>query len=722
MEEEAQRVVVVMDASRDVSPSAIKGILKGLSLKPGDALKFIGVLHQIKVDSRSMFGTNQKIIMEEKSKKREEYYKNEEIMNIKRQCETEKIEFHVEVRAGPSLKMIAVKAVKKFNATSVILDRHIKKDKRYFLEKLSCRILRMKRDNSVEQLRGPKPESGNTKSQDDAHLVTYDEMIPEMISATPRTAFSPKNSQNPDKTNLVEEQGCEDRGEPPWQNNGKSSFSKSSSGEQLSTMTTASNTEASRRSVSAIHLQEEEEYLISFAKEIVDDQENADQNKSLGEIYSTKTPDEKRGLIMGWSPKYEEFQNSSCSHCGNTRPKIRCRRDFSYAELHGATKGFSGENYLSEGGFGSVYKGEIDGVKIAVKQHKNASHQGEKEFKSEVQVLTKARHENLVMLLGSCAEGSHRLLVYEYVCNGSLDQHLPKHARVVLSWENRLNIAVGAAKALQYLHENNIIHRDMRPNNILVTHDYEPLLGDFGLARTTQCGDSDNSSETRVVGTLGYLAPEYAEYGRVSTKTDVYSFGVVLLQLITGLKTTDKKLEEKSLVGWARPLLKEKNYPDLIDPRIPDLHEVHQLLWMVRLVEKCLSKDPEKRPTMDGVVEALNFIIKGVATCNIRGLSPAPSDSGSSLADSSDSPSQPEDDETFSVESTSISSGSSSSQMSFITRHPPTPPMRLASQIFYPSPPLQSHAVSSPRSSEKYHNKKREKSRGVAVLYGEMMD
>lgn len=235
-------------------------------------------------------------------------------------------------------------------------------------------------------------------------------------------------SENPDNANLVEEQGCEDCGEPPWQNNGKSSFSKSSSGNQLSTVTTASNNRASRRSTSSIDLQENEKSFIrSFQIETGDLQQNAHQsaqNKIAEEIYNPKTLDEKRCWIMGWNPTCEEFQNSSCSVCGNRRPKIRCRRDFSYAELQGATEGFSAKNYLSEGGFGSVFKGEIDGVKIAVKQHKNASHQREKEFKSEVLVLTKARHENLVTLLGSCAEGNHRLLVYEYVCNGSLDQHL----------------------------------------------------------------------------------------------------------------------------------------------------------------------------------------------------------------------------------------------------------------------------------------------------------
>ncbi|KAM7465641.1 hypothetical protein LguiB_013203 [Lonicera macranthoides] len=291
------------------------------------------------------------------------------------------------------------------------------------------------------------------------------------------------------------------------------------------------------------------------------------------------------------------------------------------------------QRIFSERGFGCVYKGVLKkGLKVAVKQHKDASFQGEKEFKSEVGVLSRARHQNLVMLLGSCSEGSHRLLVYEYVCNGSLDQHLSKYTRRPLNWDKRIKIAMGAAQGLEYLHTNNIIHRDRRPNNILVTHDHESLLGDFGLARA-QYDDVEHSSETSVVGTLGYVAPEYAECGKVSTKTDVHSFGVVLLQLITGLKTTDKKLGGKSLVGWARPLLKEKNYGDLIDQRIEETHDVHQLFWMVRVAEKCLCKDPTKRYSMERVVETLNYIIQGNTT-SIRDFSPAQSDSANSRAGS----------------------------------------------------------------------------------------
>ncbi|WCJ25737.1 Protein kinase superfamily protein [Euphorbia peplus] len=288
------------------------------------------------------------------------------------------------------------------------------------------------------------------------------------------------------------------------------------------------------------------------------------------------------------------------------------------------TGGFSQKNFLSECGFGSVFRGDLGELKIAVKQHKSASFQGEKEFKAEVNVLSTARLENLVMLSGSCSEGTNRLLVYEFVFNGSLDQHL---SNCLLSWEKRMKVALGAAKGLQYLHENSIVHRDMRPNNILITHDHEALLGDFGLART-QHDDSDHSGETRVVGTLGYLASEFAECREVSTKTDVYSFRVVLLQVITGLKTTGKILRGKSLIGWATPLLKEKNYPDLIDPRILDSHDIHQFFWMVRVAEKCLCKDPRKRLPMNKVVLTFN---------GINDYSPAQSNSVSSTPESCDS-------------------------------------------------------------------------------------
>uniref|UniRef100_A0A0E0C4C9 Protein kinase domain-containing protein n=1 Tax=Oryza meridionalis TaxID=40149 RepID=A0A0E0C4C9_9ORYZ len=265
-----------------------------------------------------------------------------------------------------------------------------------------------------------------------------------------------------------------------------------------------------------------------------------------------------------------------CSICQHKAPVFgKPPRWFTYAELELATGGFSQANFLAEGGFGSVHRGVLpDGQAIAVKQHKLASSQGDVEFCSEVEVLSCAQHRNVVMLIGLCVEDRRRLLVYEYICNGSLDSHLYGRNKETLQWSARQKIAVGAARGLRYLHEECrvgcIIHRDMRPNNILVTHDYEPLVGDFGLARWQP--DGDMGVDTRVIGTFGYLAPEYAQSGQITEKADVYSFGVVLVELVTGRKAVDinRPKGQQFLTEWARPFLEECAIDELIDPRLGD--------------------------------------------------------------------------------------------------------------------------------------------------------
>ncbi|GMI70109.1 hypothetical protein HRI_000680100 [Hibiscus trionum] len=655
--EAAERVVVILDGSRELNPSIIKWPLVGLSLKSGDKLFVVGVLHQVinpmgfrsKLESGSIFGPNKKIAIEEMGRKLEEYKNNAEIVRISEQCEMEQIQFRIEMLAGYPLKEVAVRFVKKIRATWLVLDRHMKNDQRYFIENLSCNVVRLKEDCNAVELRGPNVRDNFKIPVPRRSNVTYAEMIPE-------------DGQSPRK-----------RGGGGV----RKSVSRSSSASILSIAgNITSDSGCNEPKPSSLHVRDEE-HGTTTGPETGGEYSPVSVNES-GDQKDPHSPDEnskqhnQNDDWMGGNPGDQVFEISLCTICRNRRPRIGWMRDFTYAELVAATEGFHAKNFLSEGGFGAVYRGEINGLKIAVKQHKfNASLQGDKEFKSEVNVLRTARHENLVMLVGSCSEGNQRLLVYEFVCNGSLDLHLSKHSRRPLSWEKRVKIALGAARGLQYLHENNIIHRDMRPNNILVTHEFEPLLGDFGLART-QHEDSDKSSETitRVVGTLGYLAPEYAECGKVSTKTDVYSFGVVVLQLITGMKTTDKRLGGKSLVGWARPLLKDRNYPDLIDPRIVDSHDVHQLFWMVRVAEKCLTKDPHKRLSMDKVVFALNYITDRESTCSIKDFSPAQSDTVSK--GSCDSQPQSPDDEAsiFAIETAPATSLSHLN-----VRLPPSPPI-----------------------------------------------
>ncbi|KAK6148707.1 hypothetical protein DH2020_016232 [Rehmannia glutinosa] len=296
-----------------------------------------------------------------------------------------------------------------------------------------------------------------------------------------------------------------------------------------------------------------------------------------------------------------------CSICQHKTPVFgKPPRWFTYAELELATGGFSQVNFLAEGGYGSVHRGILpDGQTIAVKQHKLASSQGDQEFCSEVEVLSCAQHRNVVMLIGFCIEDGRRLLVYEYICNGSPILIFTN----TLAWAARQKIAVGAARGLRYLHEECrvgcIVHRDMRPNNILITHDFEPLVGDFGLARWQP--DGETGVETRVIGTFGYLAPEYAQSGQITEKADAYSFGVVLVELVTGRKAVDlnRPKGQQCLTEWARPLLEAYAVDELVDPRLGSNYSENEVYCMLHAASLCIRRDPQARPRMSQVLRVL---------------------------------------------------------------------------------------------------------------------
>ncbi|KAI4379527.1 hypothetical protein MLD38_005808 [Melastoma candidum] len=300
-----------------------------------------------------------------------------------------------------------------------------------------------------------------------------------------------------------------------------------------------------------------------------------------------------------------------CSECRHKAPVFgNPPRWFSYAELELATDRFSQRNFLAEGGYGSVHRGKLpDGQVVAVKQHKSASSQGDVEFCAEVEVLSCAQHRNLVTLIGFCVEDGRRLLVYEYICNGSLDLHLYGNARDPLVWSARQRIAVGAARGLRYLHEECrvgcIVHRDLRPNNILLTHDFEPLVGDFGLARWQP--DGQTGVDTRVIGTFGYLAPEYAQSGQITDKADVYSFGVILVELVTGRKAMDinRPKGQQCLTEWARPLLGKCAISEIIDPKLKGSYSEREVERMLRCASLCIRRDPALRPRVSQVLRML---------------------------------------------------------------------------------------------------------------------
>ncbi|CAI0390001.1 unnamed protein product [Linum tenue] len=226
---------------------------------------------------------------------------------------------------------------------------------------------------------------------------------------------------------------------------------------------------------------------------------------------------------------------------------------FTYEELARATDGFSEANLLGQGGFGYVHRGVLpNGKEVAIKQLKAGSGQGEREFQAEVEIISRVHHKHLVSLVGYCITGSERLLVYEFVQNDTLEFHLHAKGRPTMEWSNRLKIALGSAKGLAYLHEDchpKIIHRDIKAANILLDFKFEAKVADFGLAKITS--DVNTHVSTRVMGTFGYMAPEYASSGKLSDKSDVFSFGIMLLELITGRRPVDTHNEMARMVACA---------------------------------------------------------------------------------------------------------------------------------------------------------------------------
>ncbi|OAY66124.1 Receptor protein kinase TMK1 [Ananas comosus] len=288
--------------------------------------------------------------------------------------------------------------------------------------------------------------------------------------------------------------------------------------------------------------------------------------------------------------------------------------------LRNVTNNFSEDNILGRGGFGTVYKGGLDdGTKIAVKRMEGSSATGPKglsEFTSEISVLTRLRHRHLVSLLGYCLDGSERILVYEYMPRGTLSQHLfnwKSEGLNPLDWKRRLSIGLDVARGVEYLHSlanQSFIHRDLKPSNILLGDDMKAKVADFGLVK--HAPDGKYSVETRLAGTFGYLAPEYAVTGRVTTKADVFSFGVILMELITGRKALDNSQSEENvhLVTWFRRMhINKATFEEVIDPTIDlDDETLKSVLTVAELACHCCSREPQQRPDMGQVVNVLSSL------------------------------------------------------------------------------------------------------------------
>lgn len=303
-------------------------------------------------------------------------------------------------------------------------------------------------------------------------------------------------------------------------------------------------------------------------------------------------------------------------------------RAFDYDELRNATSDFGRAQKLGEGGFGGVYKGFVrplaDGkpdsrVAVAVKRLNQRGLQGHKQWLAEVQFLGVLEHPNLVKLLGYCAvdgeRGPQRLLVYEFMPNKSLEDHLFSRIHTPLSWNRRLQIILGAAEGLAYLHEGlelQVIYRDFKASNVLLDKDFQAKLSDFGLAREGPTEGNTHVS-TAVVGTHGYAAPDYIETGHLTSKSDVWSFGVVLYEILTGRRSLDRNRPqgEQKLLEWVGQFPPDsRNFRMIMDPKLRGEYSSKAAREIAKLAQSCLLKTPKERPAMSEVVEVLRRAVQ----------------------------------------------------------------------------------------------------------------
>ncbi|KAH7865333.1 hypothetical protein Vadar_005302 [Vaccinium darrowii] len=306
--------------------------------------------------------------------------------------------------------------------------------------------------------------------------------------------------------------------------------------------------------------------------------------------------------------------SASMSFSPSLLPYTGTAKIFSLIDIKRATENFDDSRILGEGGFGLVYSGTLDdGRKVAVKVLKRDDHQGSREFLAEVEMLSRLHHRNLVKLLGICTEDQTRCLIYELVPNGSVESHLHDKEAAPLNWGARMKIALGAARGLAYLHEDSsprVIHRDFKSSNILLEQDFTPKVSDFGLARTALDEENKHIS-THVMGTFGYLAPEYAMTGHLLVKSDVYSYGVVLLELLSGRKPVDlsQPSGQENLVTWARPLLSSKEgLEKIIDPSLKPNVPFDSVAKVAAIASMCVQPEVSHRPFMGEVVQALKLV------------------------------------------------------------------------------------------------------------------
>ncbi|XVE69971.1 hypothetical protein DITRI_Ditri10aG0033900 [Diplodiscus trichospermus] len=658
------KVIVAVRAERVISKTALAWALTHV-VRPGDCVTLLAIFPGEKRGRR--FWNFPMLTGDCGSNIREEL--PERICQISESCSQMVLQFHNQIEVTVGIKVVSgttgssVAAEAKNNGANwVILDKKLKQELKHCMDELHCNIVVMKGSQAkvlrlnlqcINELQTPYFSAAASPVMDAGDHLGHrmKHSTPVSSPEEPSTSYSRASqerllpSSNPSLF-LVYQQN------PLFEGLNRGNYTLLDNQNNLNDQLTIldshaeklinlsanprSSVESNSKNIFWIpqnHIDQKPRKTQSNSKKVL-----SPTSKTLLDKFVQYDQDAKAGRLVNQSRGKEYMVSSSirdavalgrtssvppplCSLCQHRAPVFgKPPRRFSYEELEEATDGFSQLNFLAEGGFGVVYRGILrDGQVVAVKLLKFVGCQADIDFCREVQVLSCAQHRNVVLLIGFCIDGNKRVLVYEYICNGSLDFHLYGSNRASLDWQSRLRIAIGTARGLRYLHEDCrvgcIVHRDLWPKNILLTHDFEPQVTDFGLARW----HSDQwivGSEEQAIGTSGYLAPEYLDGGRITQKVDVYAFGVVLLELMTGQKISDLQFNrgQNFLSDWFHPLAAldsnqiMTNIYQLLDPclassKVQDY--THQLHAMGRAAFLCLNHDPESRPPMSKVLRML---------------------------------------------------------------------------------------------------------------------
>ncbi|KAL8030834.1 hypothetical protein ABFX02_14G312100 [Erythranthe guttata] len=541
------RIVIAYDASRKHNMQDFKDIIADVltredMVKETDTVTVFGVLDKvlhplgfrIEIGHGSFIRAHERAFKEEVSRKVDANV--DMLKHNAEECEGSGIDIKVKIVVGAPMKNIVVQEIMESNTTWAILDRKLSKESRFYLKHIPCKVAIIRDNLSLEVLRSFRIEKSTGTAK---HKVYYSLSKPVLVPSA--------QDDESDNQSLI-------------------SLSLSS---LMSPCISSSNFISSSAS--------QDKFCSNPQQELSGISAEVDKFRQI----DSDTP----VLVLADVIKLG-LDSSGCS----------------YSDILIATDNFSSDNLLGEGGYGVVYKGKLkDGQFIAVKLHKEENTQGVAELHSEVYRRSFARHTNIVTLLGYCCKENLKILIYEYVCNKSLEWHLFDNTEKVLDWNQRNAVAIGTAKGLRFLHEecrgSPIVHQDIRPSNILLTGDFVPLLGDYGLAKwkTNKCDEP-----RRTPGNLGYLAPECAENGIYSVKTDVYAFGIVLLELISGRKTREN--HQQSIRLWALPLIQTLSFDELVDSRLEGSYSTYEVYNIARAAYLCVQIKPKMRPSMGEVL------------------------------------------------------------------------------------------------------------------------